>query len=136
MATVDVNEIALWTVNDYITDCRVLLQDTVIPYRYSDNELITALNLTILVARGFRADLFISSGDRSNHKLLAPQFVANDESCVDIDPEFRQAIEYGMAAHALLRDQEDIQDSRASTFYSLFTFLLTGTALPFIGKPQ
>ena len=127
---------ALDTVNDYITDARVLLQDQVSPYRYDDNSLVTALNLTLLVARSLRADLFVGSHHhRHRHSLRPQQFIANDDTEVHIEPQFRQAIEYGLCAHAMLRDQEDIQDARATQFYGLFTYLLTGMAMQFTGKP-
>ena len=44
------------TVQDYITDARVLLQDLISPYRYDDPSLLTALNVALLEARRLRAD--------------------------------------------------------------------------------
>jgi hypothetical protein len=49
---------ALVTVADYVSDARVLLQDTVEPYRYADTELVTGLNFALMECRKQRIDLF------------------------------------------------------------------------------
>jgi hypothetical protein len=110
-------------VSDYISDSRTLLQDTIAPYRYDDPSLIVGLNTTLMEARRLRPDLFIyqeSSRDRT------PSFTANNSEIVKIDPEFRLAVVYGIVAHAMMRDQEDIEDSRAATFMSAFNSMLIG----------
>jgi hypothetical protein len=109
------------TVQDYITDARVLLQDQVIPYRYADAELVVALNAALLETRRLRADLFI--GFMEN----IPQYLTNDDTTVPIEQPFRLPIVYGVCGHALMRDQEDIQDARASMFMKAFRVMLTGS---------
>lgn len=116
---------ALETITDYINDGRTLLQDTIQPYRYDDISLVTAMNVTLLEGRRIRADLFVF-----NKKADAPSgvqfFAANDGSQVLMEPQFRLAFLYGMCAHALQRDQEDIQDNRAATFLTIFNSILIG----------
>lgn len=114
---------ALETVSDYIDDVRVLLQDTISPYRYDDASLLTALNLTLLETRRLRPDLFVF---RSHQAVKVPSFTSNDDTEVEIEPQFRLALVYGVMAHALARDQEDVQDARASTFMDTFQYMLTG----------
>jgi hypothetical protein len=119
------------TVADYINDSRVLLQDIVVPYRYDDSSLLTALNTTLLEAKRIRADLFVF-----NLKVLgqAQAFFTNDATYVDIEPPFRIAILFGVCAHALMRDQEDYADSRASAFLNMFNQGLLGRSLgPIVG---
>ena len=58
----------LTTVQQYVTDARVQLLDTVFPYRYSDPELLQAMNMALLEARRMRPDLFFSR--RRCQKLL------------------------------------------------------------------
>jgi hypothetical protein len=118
-------------VSDYITDARVLLQDNIAPYRYADSELLVALNTTILEARRLRPDLFVWVHGR--HKV--PSFSSNDSELVKIEPPFRLAFVYGIVAHALMRDQEDIEDQRASTFMSAFNTMLIGTGAAAIITP-
>lgn len=114
---------ALETVSDYIDDVRVLLQDTIAPFRYDDPSLLTALNLTLLETRRLRPDLFVY---RSHQQVKVPSFTSNDDTEVEIEPQFRLALVYGVLAHALARDQEDVQDARASTFMDTFQYMLTG----------
>lgn len=115
---------ALDAVEDYITDARVLLLDTVIPYRYDDGSLLIALNTMITQMRRLRPDLFVYSWDD------LPAFTAVDDTVVNVEKPFRLALVYGMVAHALARDQEDVQDARSSSFMVLFENILIGTRSP------
>lgn len=115
------------TVANYIADARVLLQDLIPPYRYDDTSLIHALNITMLEASRLRAELFVFN---LAYKGQVPAFQANDDTYVDIETEYRLAILNGMCAHAMKRDQEDIQDSRATAFMNDFSVGLIGKALP------
>lgn len=115
---------ALDTVADYITDARTLLQDKVQPYRYDDASLITALNTTMLDTLRLRPDLF---------PLGVPSFTTDDitdDTLVQVEEPFRLAVEHGLMAHALTRDQEDIQDQKAATFFATFNYMLTGSPTP------
>ena len=115
---------SLEAVEDYVTDARVLLLDTVIPYRYDDGSLLIGMNSTIAQIRRLRPDLFVYS-----HEAL-PAFTAVDDTVVNIEAPFRLALVYGMVAHALARDQEDVQDARATSFQGLFENILIGTRSP------
>lgn len=116
---------ALETVSDYLTDVRTLLLDSVAPYRYDDPSLLTALNVTILEARRLRPDLFVF-----RHHDKVPQFFTNDTSEFEMEPQFRLAFVYGVCAHALARDQEDVQDNRAATMMTAFRDILIGVKPP------
>lgn len=118
---------ALDTVQDYIADARVLLQDTIAPYRYDDASLLTSLNVTLLEARRLRADLFVY-----RHNGRVPFFETNDAHDVHIEEPFRLGILYGLIGHALTRDQEDVQDARATTFLNDFSAILQGTTPPVV----
>lgn len=111
---------ALETVSDYISDARTLLQDTISPYRYDDPSLIVAFNVTLLEARRVRADLFVF-----NHTHV-PSYTIVDTEEVCMEQPFRLALVYGTCAHALARDQEDVQDARAAAFMRLFYEILLG----------
>lgn len=111
---------ALKSVSDYVADARILLQDTVSPYRYDSPSLLIAFNVILLEGRRIRPDLFVFCGDD------VPQFSAVDSTKVDIEQQFRLAFVYGMVGHALSRDQEDVQDERANTYMETFVQMLTG----------
>jgi hypothetical protein len=107
---------ALDTVQDYLDKARVLLQDTVQPYRYSDAELVSCLDEAILECRRLRPDLLrnyfrTSLPDFSPTALTAP---------VPIDPQYRMAFVYYVTGQAQLRDEENTQDARATVFLNKF----------------
>jgi hypothetical protein len=92
----------------------VLLQDTVVTYRYSDLELVAGLSLAVTEARRLRPDLFLESLDD------IPFYSANDSTAVDIDVQYRVAFLYYMVGHAQLRDEEDTTDARAGQLLTKF----------------
>jgi len=111
---------ALATVSDYLADGRTLLQDIVQPYRYDDDSLVVALNLAMYETRRLREDLFAFYRE-------TPQFDAGDqEVSVPLEDRFREALLFQMCSHALLRDQEDIQDARAAQFAAAANSILVG----------
>lgn len=114
------------TVEDYISDARVLLLDQVAPYRYDDPSLITALNVTLLEARRLRADLFVFN-DRQGGRV--PHYATNDNTKVPIEEQFRLGILHGVVGHAIERDQEDVQDARAVSFLNIMSNILTGKSM-------
>jgi hypothetical protein len=128
------------TVGDYISDARTLLQDRIVPYRYSTISLIAALNLALLEVRRIRPDLLWDNLDNVPNydwndamSTLVPGTDGNADDddnptwtqWVPIEQQFRTAVVYGIGAHALARDQEDIQDEAANDFRTTFENMLT-----------
>jgi hypothetical protein len=127
-------------VGDYLDDARTLLQDQLVPYRYSTSDLINALNLTMMDVRRLRPDLLIDYLDN------VPQYEWNDAAStlvpgvdanfddddnptwtmwVPIEQPFRRALVFGIVGHAMQRDQEDIEDERALARLMTFENILT-----------
>lgn len=113
---------ALERVSDYFTEARVLLQDSISPYRYSDVSLVQALNLALLETRRVRPDLFVYSKTGQAQYFTS----ANSGQAVEIEQPFRQAVLNGMVGYAIERDQEDIEDDRAAMFIGMMRYMLTG----------
>lgn len=113
------------SVSSYVDEVRTLLLDKRKPYRYKDEEVLTALNTSLAEARRLRADLFIYR--HGNH---VPYFEAVSGEKVPIDTQFRLAFVYGIAGHVLERDDEDVQSERANSFTGQFYDMLIGI------KPQ
>lgn len=109
----------LSTVQDYVNDARTLLQDKISPFRYSDDELVTALNIALLDTRRVRADLFLGDGTATSLSSVQ-NFTVPDTTVVNIEQAFRLAVLFGVCAHALARDQEDVQDARSAAFMELW----------------
>jgi hypothetical protein len=121
----------LETVADYIGDARTLLQDTIAPNRYDDPSLLVALNVTLMEIRRIRPDLFVFE-----HHERTPNFTAVNTQPIELEPPFRLALVYGTVAHALARDQEDVQDARSAGFMRVFYSMLLGMAVPGVQSPQ
>jgi len=114
---------------DYVNEARVRLQDQVSPYRYLDQELVNALNFTLLQTARFRSDLFVynfRARGQIQSFILNPLTNAPDNTYVDIDPQFRGAIVDGICGVAMMRDQEDFADARSTSFLNLFMQGLIG----------
>lgn len=130
----------LETVEGYIEDARTLLLDKISPYRYSDDSLLAALNLALLEGRRLRPDLFVYK----HGGVKVPYYTAVSGDRVPIEEQFRLAFVYGLVAHAILRDTEDVQDARSNLFMQTMHDILigvrltpiTGAGTPGPGSPQ
>lgn len=104
---------ALDTVQDFVDRARVLLQDTIEPYRYSNDELVGALNSGLLESRRLRPDFYLTAS--------IPSYRTDDLSEeVSIDDQYKVAFIYYMVGHAHLRDEEDTTDQRATIYLNKF----------------
>jgi hypothetical protein len=108
----------LSTVEDYVREARVLLQDLLVPYRYSDDELISALNMGLEQMHKLRRDLFLKYDATPYYPTLAA-------TEVDIDPGYRRPLLFFMVGHSQLRDEEETTDARASAFLNAFAAQLS-----------
>lgn len=112
---------ALNTVADYVALARVLLQDKVdSPYRYSDQDLVLSLSLSLQEANKLRPDLFLSTP--------LQVYAVNDATPVPFSPLYSLSLVMFMVGFAQLRDSEEVTDQRAAAFISIFNSkLLTVT---------
>ena len=102
----------LATVQEYLNEARVLLQDTRVPYRYSDASLVSELNLGILETRKMRPDLFVKY-----YRTEYPTFSASAlGDAVPFELIYRSALVYYIVGKAGLRDEEENEDTRAGKF--------------------
>jgi hypothetical protein len=110
---------ALNTVADYLSSARVLLQDTdSAGYRYSNAELVDALNIAFMEANRVRPDLFFRT-------TIPTYSAASTSTTVALDQRYRSAFLYYIAGQAQLRDDEATQDARAAVFLNKFLSQLT-----------
>lgn len=109
----------LATVGECVEEARVLLLDTRVPYRYSDTELIKALNIGLQEAYRLRADLFLD-----NLAFTVPSFDPAAPTvltqAIPVEDGYRQSFVYYMVGRAQLRDQEDTTDQRAGALLQKF----------------
>lgn len=116
---------ALVTVQDYVSAARTLLQDTVnSPYRYSDADLVNALNMGMLEIRRLRPDLM-----RPYLRTTMPSYsTAALSTSVILDEQYRNGLLFYVCGQAQLRDDEATQDARAVIFMNKFTAQLSSIA--------
>ncbi len=120
------------TVADYVSDARTLLLDKISPYRYDDASLCIALSVTLLEARRLRPDLFVFCSP------VVQSFREQDieaKTIVNMEQQFRLGILHGMVGHAIERDQEDIQDARATAFLTIMSNVLIGKVMVAAAPP-
>jgi hypothetical protein len=129
---------ALDTPRKIIAYARILLQDTLEPFRYSDDDLISALNIGLLDARRLRPDLFLyTPTEVPFYEIpfhisfpLPPDYVHPYDEALQIDQQYRMALVYFVAGQTQMRDEEDVTDARAVAFLGKFTSLLTEPLMP------
>ena len=108
------------SVESYILDARTILLDKTPPYRYSDNSLLVAFNTALHEARRLRPDMFVYKfGDRM------PSYATVSGEHVPVEFQLRLPVVYGLVAHAMLRDEEDVPVQRANAFLAKFQNMLT-----------
>lgn len=108
----------LATVQDYVTEARVLLLDEVAPYRYTDPTLLMALNLAMMDIRRVRPDILIA-------QTTTPNFSAVDTTTVSLDEMYRIAVLYFIVGFSQIKDDEETSDARAGAFLQRFSQILT-----------
>lgn len=108
------------TVEELVERTRILVQDTVSPYRYPDTDMLIALNDGLKEVRRMRPDLFlVLSGS-------VPEFTAVDSTEVLIDDQYLVPISYFMAGWVTLREEEETTEARAASFIQSFHSKLLG----------
>ena len=114
-------------VSTYISSCRISLQDKVAPYRYSDDQIIDALNLAISEAQRLRPDIFLdlkyqrrlTKGDIGDG-IPGPYTSADTTPLVPVPSKYRQAFAWYMTGWVQFTDVSDTTDARAQAFMSKF----------------
>ena len=111
------------TADDAITEARLVLQDTVVPYRYPTVDLIRYLNNGLYELKRLRPDIFLAYVGQP-----VPQYIDDPISLAELIPVadiFYQPLVLFMAGYAELRDDEFTVDARASILLRSFATSLT-----------
>jgi hypothetical protein len=111
-----------FTVRQLVTQARVLLQDEVQPFRYTDDQLARLVAEGLREARRVRPDLFIETLAQP-----LPQYTAGTMNAQVLMPEqyFVPLINY-VVGRAELRDDEFTMDGRAITMVTAYGVALRG----------
>lgn len=101
------------TYANVIAEARVLLQDLVLPYRYSDSELLVGANDAVKTIRKLRPDTFIG-------QFSTPLVDAVLTDTFPLGDEYKMVVRNYVVAHGNLRDSEDSSGGKAAVFMTLF----------------
>ena len=117
-------------VSQYISDTRSFLQDLIgPPYRYSDDDIVTALNTAVGEISRVRPDIFLETKyqqplpKRSAYPedLVPGLYTSTDETAiVSVPRTYFQPMIWYMAGLLQFWDVEDTQDIRAQSFHQKF----------------
>jgi hypothetical protein len=136
------------TATAYVAHTRLMLQDTIAPYRYPDDTIIRALNLGLDEMARIRPDIYLDlkysaplrKGDIDDGNpgpyALTDIVVAGDGTytvgkgtLVPVPNKYRGAIEWFMPGWCQMLDYTDTQDARGQGFMQKFqTHMLTLTS--------
>lgn len=111
---------SLETVAKMVAQARVLLQDTVVEYRYSDADILASLNIGLVEIRTIRPDAFLETPND------VPEYDTVNTDEIELDQQMRLPLLYFIVGYSQLRDEEDTSDARAAAFMQTFRQKLTG----------
>lgn len=103
------------TVGDLLAEARVLLQDTVPPYRYDTASLVGALNTGLVELKRVRPDFFLSLGPL---RQPVPQYTVPQDEAVQLPVPGMAMLPLlmFMVGYVQLRDAEGDSLARAAQF--------------------
>ena len=116
------------------------LQDLIQPYRYTDTQIVNALNVAMEETQRIRPDIFldlkyqqkVQAGDLDDGFILGyytisdiafdtnNNYVSSSGTLVPIPSRYTDPIVFYMGGHLQLFDVEDTQDQRAVAFMAKF----------------
>jgi hypothetical protein len=114
-------------VSDYLSATRFALQDLISPYRYTDDNIVQALNAAMYEISRIRPDLFLDlkyqqplrRGDTGEG--IPSLFVSTRTTdMVPIPSKYRLPVQWYMEGLLQLTDVTDTQDQRAQAFLAKF----------------
>lgn len=127
------------TATQYVATARLLLQDNVAPYRYSDNSILGSLNVAMDELGRMRPDMFLDlkyqqplrRGD-TDDGVPGPyslrDIVVNSDgtyniargTMVPVPGKYRSAVDWFVSGWLQMLDVADMQDQRAQAFMMKF----------------
>lgn len=110
-------------VSDLLRRVRAALQDEYAPHRYTDQQIVDAVNDGLDEMAHRRADLFAFSAP----VRFRPNYVTSVDSVIDIPANYRPILVDLVIADMMMREDEYANDGRAQTMLSAALARLTRT---------
>jgi hypothetical protein len=114
-------------VEEYLSISRSLLQDMIVPYRYADQDIVSALNIALSEMGRLRPDIFLdlkyqnrlTKGDIGDG--VPSSFLTTDTTTlVPVPGKYSTAIYWFITGWLQMYDVADTQDQRAQGFMAKF----------------
>lgn len=103
----------MWTIQQFITAVRILLQDNTLPYRYPDDNIALGFDIAFDEAQRIRPDMFM----KTTINPIVGQPVANP---MPVPTGYKSAFIMYTSGWVQLQDNEDTDDQRATIFLNKF----------------
>ena len=113
----------VWVVGDVVSQARRLLQDTGTPYRYTDDELVSAYNSAMAEVRRLRSDLLLP--DLNDYQQAVRLGVDLAEPLAVEDSFFPALVDY-VVGYTSMQEDEFAVDGRAMALMARFSSRLVG----------
>lgn len=132
------------TVTAYVSSTRNRMQDRISPYRYTDAQIVDALNVAMEETQRIRPDIFLDlkyqqrlQPNDLDDGFIAAYYTVNDiafvgsdydlpnGTLVPIPSRYNDPIIWYMGAHLQLLDVDDTQDQRGVAFMAKFMQRMT-----------
>ena len=110
------------TVQDFVAATRDFLQDNVVEYQYTDNDILLALNNGLQEAARVKQVLFAGSS------YVVPSYTVVDGTSVKFSPRHKQALFNYVTGWLQLSHGDGDNDSRGAALVKLFREQILGTA--------
>jgi hypothetical protein len=115
-------------VQDYIRLTRASLQDLIVPYRYSDQDVLDALNFVMTEVHRIRPDIFLAAkydtrlkrGDMGDYAPGMFTSQMNQNNVVPVSSRYLHPMIWYMSGYLQTYDVADTQDQRAQAFMAKF----------------
>lgn len=113
------------TLDNLVDESRLMLQDRRVPYRYTDSDVVEAINSGFREVKRIRPDLFVDYGAG----IPLPSYTTGDLGSAvafPINEAFFMAVVFYVVGKLQLGDDEFAVDNRAMTLLASFRSLLLG----------
>lgn len=122
------------TLDDLVSEVRLMLKDRRAPFRYSDDDIVEGVNTALREVKRLRPDAFLSFTNETEpvfSQTTMPDFSAADLGLIPltafpIDEIFYNAVLYHVVGKIQLGDDEFAVDNRAMTLLAAFRQQLLG----------
>lgn len=119
------------TLDDLVSDVRLMIKDRRTPYRYSDTDVLDRVNNAFRELKRIRPDAYLGCCSDESSEVTLPTYTSADlgllpATAFPLDEIFFQAIVFHTVGTLELGDDEFAVDNRAMSMLAAFRQMLVG----------